>query len=334
MTAAPPTGETLDRSPGPTDPVRAQLRRRAADPKNWVLPVVAVVALVVGLTTTRFVTIANAKAILTSAGTIGIAALGVTLIMLCGGLVSLAIGETAAIAGMVFLPTLGLGLLPAVLLAVLVASVITAVQGWLIGAWRANPIILTIAAASVLTAIGEGVTRSHAITPASNGYEFLNDTPLGVPVVVYVLIALTVIIQFVLTRTRLGRHIYSAGENRAAARAAGLPVAWVVTIAFAIAGALIAVSAVFTASTNHTVTLDGTAELTFDAIAAVLAGGSAISGGFGSAVRTLLGALLIAAISDLLLLRGYDIGVQTLVKGVLVLVVVLLGHVRSGRANT
>jgi ribose/xylose/arabinose/galactoside ABC-type transport system permease subunit len=69
--------------------------------------------------------------------------------------------------------------------------------------------------------------------------------------------------------------------------------------------------------------------LSLDAIAAVLAGGTAIGGGKGSALRTLGGAVLIAAISDLLLLRGFSTGIQLLVKGILVAFVVIAVHVRS-----
>jgi ribose/xylose/arabinose/galactoside ABC-type transport system permease subunit len=125
--------------------------------------------------------------------------------------------------------------------------------------------------------------------------------------------------------------MYAVGENRAAARAAGLPIAPTVISAFAVAGALMAISGAFSASTSHTITLLGASQLTFNATAAVLAGGTAIFGGSGSALRTLLGALLIATVTDLLLLRGADIGTQTLVKGLLVLLVVLLGHLRTYR---
>jgi ribose/xylose/arabinose/galactoside ABC-type transport system permease subunit len=314
--------------------VRVAVQREASQPGSWILLAAIVIAVIVGAETPRFFSIENAKAILVSTGTIGIAALGVTLIMVCGGLVSLAVGETAAVAGMVFLFSLDFGLLLALVSAMAVAAVVTALQGAMIGAWQANPIILTIAAASILTAVGAQLTATSAVQPASNAYEWLNKTPLGVPVVVFALLGLTLVVQFLMTVTRVGRLMYAVGENRAAARAAGLPVASTVVVAFAAAGALMAVSGAFSAATSHTITLLGASQLTFNATAAVLAGGTAIFGGFGSAVRTLFGALLIATVTDLMLLRGADIGMQTLVKGLLVLMVVLIGHRRGhgGRA--
>lgn len=314
--------------------MRATVRREAALPGNWVLLAALLVATVVGAQTSRFFSVDNGKAILVSTGTIGIAALGVTLIMVCGGLVSLAVGQTAAVAGMVFLFSLDLGLPVALVAAMAVAAIATALQGAMVGAWQANPIILTIAAASILTAVGARLTSSSAVHPASDAYETLNRTPWGVPVVVFVLLGLTVVVQLLMTATRVGRYMYAVGENRAAARAAGLPIAATVIGAFAAAGALMAVSGAFSASSSHTITLLGASQLTFNATAAVLAGGTAIFGGFGSALRTLVGALLIATVTDLLLLRGADIGMQTLVKGLLVLLVVLLGHLRTYRRGT
>jgi ribose/xylose/arabinose/galactoside ABC-type transport system permease subunit len=150
---------------------------------------------------------------------------------------------------------------------------------------------------------------------------------------VYVLIAVTVVAEWFLRRTTPGRQMYLVGENRAAARAAGLPVGRVTVIAWASFGACIALTGVFLASfnTSATVSLGGT--LTLDAVAAVLVGGTAIAGGRGSAVRTLTGAVFISVVSDLLLLRGFSTGVQILVKGILVLAVVISLHVRATRGR-
>jgi len=150
---------------------------------------------------------------------------------------------------------------------------------------------------------------------------------------VYVLLALTALAQWVLRRTTVGKRLYLLGENPAAARAAGLPVAWVTVAAWAFFGACIALTGVFLAAFNTSATAGLGGTLSLDAIAAVLAGGTAIGGGHGSALRTLGGAVLIAVISDLLLLRGFSTGIQLLAKGLLVLFVVIAVHVRSARGR-
>ncbi|WP_205473648.1 ABC transporter permease [Nocardioides sp. SYSU D00038] len=317
---------------GATAPSRS---RRRGDLATDAVVVVAVVAvLVVGLSTDRFVSYANLKAILTSASLVGIAALGLTLIMVGGAAVSLAISQTVAASGMVFLSAQSLGLVPALVLAVVCGAVVTGLQGAVVGFAAANPVVLTIAASFAITGVATGLTGGTSVSPSGTGYDVLNATPGGVPLCVFVLLALTAVVEWVLRRTGFGRSLYLGGENRRAARAAGLPVGRTTTVAWLGAGSLFAVTAAFTAAFNTAANVNLGGTLTFDAIAAVLAGGTPISGGRGSAVRTLAGAVLIAAVSDILLLRGYSTGVQIMVKGVIVLLVVVLVHLRSkGRAS-
>ena len=317
-----------------TAPPAAAVRARRARPGRLAVALavlVAVVLLPVAVTTERFLTLGNARAILASAALVGITAIGATLVMIAGSAVSMAASQTATVVAMVFLAALDRGLTVATLLALLTGVVITAVQGLAVGYWEANPIVLTIAAGF---AIGGGAIWFSGGTPvsaAAGGYEILNATPLGLPLAVYVLLVLAVLAEWILRRTTAGRQLYLVGENRAAARAAGLPVGRVTVVAWAFFGLCLAVTGIFLASFNTSATTNLAGTLTLDAIAAVLVGGTAIAGGKGSALRTLGGALLISVISDVLLLRGYETGVQILVKGLLVLAVVVLVHLRGRR---
>jgi ribose/xylose/arabinose/galactoside ABC-type transport system permease subunit len=293
-----------------------------------VLVCVLVVA-VVGLETDRFVTVANAKAIITSASLVGIAALGLTLITIGGGAVSLAISQTVAAVGMVFLATQSLGLWPALAVALLTGALVTGLQGAIVGYAAANPIVLTIAASFAITGVATGLSGGESVHASGSGYDLLNSTPGGLALSVYVLIVLVGVVEWTLRRTSFGRALYLVGDNRRAARAAGLLVGRTISVAWLGAGALFAVTACFTAAFNTAANVNLGGTLTFDAIAAVLAGGTPISGGRGSAVRTLAGAVLIAAVSDILLLRGYSTGVQIMVKGLIVLFVVVAVHLRT-----
>ncbi|GAA1028622.1 ABC transporter permease [Virgisporangium ochraceum] len=316
-------------------PVRPERQRSRVDVAITVTVVLAVLAaIVVGLSTDRFVTVANAKAILTSASLVGIAALGLTLITIGGSAVSLAVSPTVAAVGMTFLATQSLGLVPALLVAAACGTLVTGVQGAVVGFAGANPVVLTIAASFAITGTAIGVSGGSTVSPTGTGYDSLNATPGGVALSVYVLVVLALAVEWILRRTGFGRRLYLVGENRPAAVAAGLPVGLTTTLAWLGAGALFAVTAVFTAAFNTSANVNLGGTLTFDAIAAVLAGGTSIAGGRGSALRTLAGAVLIAAVSDILLLRGYSTGVQIMVKGLIVLFVVVIVHLRSrdGRA--
>jgi simple sugar transport system permease protein/ribose transport system permease protein len=293
-----------------------------------------VVLVVLALSTDRFLTVENIKAILSSASIVGIMALGLTFITLIGSLVSLAIAATAVMGAMVFLVELNLGLVPALAISMAAGAAVTALQGLIIGAWGANPVILTIGAGFLLSGITTKASGGVIVQPTGGGWSTLNSTPLGVPLGVYVMVVLALVFQFVIRRTVLGRRVILIGENREAARAAGMRIPRITAIAFAIAGASFALGGAFLGAFNKgaSAQLEGT--MTFDVIAAVLVGGTLISGGRGSALRTLGGAIVIATISDLLLLRGFNTGAQILLKGVLVVVVVLATFVASRREGT
>ena len=297
---------------------------------RWTATVLGVAMFLLAVTTHRFLTWSNIKAILNSASMVGIMALGLTFVTMVGSVVSMAVAEVAVVCGMAFLATLGLGLVPALVIACALGAAVTAVQGLVIGAWGANPVILTIAVAFVIDGIAQSIHGGTIVEPATGAYHTLNATPLGVPVAVYVLIVLAVLLQYLAGRTMLGRQIILVGANRAAARAAGLPVTRVITCAFAISGIAFAIGGAFLAAfnTGASTLLEGT--VTFDAIAAVLVGGTSITGGHGSPLRTLWGALAISAITDVLLLRGLGTGPQVLLEGVLVLAVVVVTQARNG----
>lgn len=312
-------------------PVEAAVRRARLDALDIGIAAVVVAVIVAGALTDRFFSLANARAILASTASTGITAIGATLVMIAGSAVSLAVSQTATVVAMVFLATQQFGLAAAIALGLLCGVAITALQGAAVGFWTANPIVLTIAAGFALGGAATWISGGTTVYPKVSAFTGLNSTPLGLPLAVYVLLALTALAQWMLRRTTVGRQFYLLGENPAAARAAGLPVGRVTVAAWAFFGACIALTGVFLAAFNTSANTGLGGTLSLDAIAAVLAGGTAISGGRGSALRTLGGAVLISVISDLLLLRGFSTGIQLLVKGILVLFVVIAVHVRSAR---
>lgn len=296
----------------------------------WVA-VVAGLTLYGALTTQGFLTTSNLKAIVSATAVVGIIAVGLTVIVLSGNLFSLALGQTVAVSAMLFLYALQFGLATAILLTLLMGTVVGALQGFTVGAWGANPIIVTIGAATLMEGMGVWLSHGRSIVPppGETGYQRLAKPLLGVPFAVYVFLVITVLLGVTMRRTRFGRQIYLLGESRAAARAAALPITLLTTAAFAITSVLCAVAGILVGSTSENASLLLTGSYTYDAIAAALVGGNAVTGGRGSIARTAGGALLIATISDMLLLRGYSTGAQILVRGIVVVVVVVLTNLRE-----
>jgi ribose/xylose/arabinose/galactoside ABC-type transport system permease subunit len=309
---------------------RRPLRVADAALALWIA-MLAAVTVYGAATTTGFLTVSNMKAILTAASFVGIIAVGLTVIVLSGNLFSLALGQTAAISAMVFLYTLRFGLVAAILLTLLLGLAIGAVQGFVVGAWGANPIIVTIGAAGLMEGMAVWLSHGQSIVPPAGqtSWEHLANPVLGLPAPVYVFIVVTVILAVVMRRTRFGRQIYLLGENRTAARAAALPITLLTVGAFGIASLYTAGSGVLIGATSANASLLLVGSYTYDAIAAALVGGNAVTGGRGSIARTALGAIFIATISDMLLLRGYSTGGQILVRGIIVVVVVVLTNLRE-----
>jgi ribose/xylose/arabinose/galactoside ABC-type transport system permease subunit len=296
------------------------------------LGVALAIAAFAAVTTEGFLTVDNLKAVLFTGSFIGIAAVGTTVIMLSGNIFSLSLGTSISVAAMAFLASLEYGLGAAIFMTLLLGTVIFAAQGLVVGVWDANPIIVTIAAGAIQTGLVTWLSSGTQVTPSGTAYEKLGGELFGFPVGFYVLLVLTVVSALVLERTSFGHMVYLMGESRRAARAAGLRVAWITMGAFALAGVAAATAGILLGAFNGTATLSIGGSYTYDAIAAALVGGTAIQGGRGSVWRGFFGAFFIAGLTDLLLLRGYSRGVQILVEGIVVVVVVVLTQV--GRRST
>jgi ribose transport system permease protein len=303
----------------------ATIRRRP----DVALALAAAAVLVVGAVgTDGFLTSANFRAILASVGILGIVAVGMTFITISGNLFSLSLGVTVTVTSMAFLVWLDLGVVPALALAIVLGAAVCGLQGLIVALLGANPIVVTIGFGALQLAAAAKFAGGEAIYPDGGGFGWLASTAGGIPVSVFVLFGLVLVLDAWLRLSGIGRELYLCGENRLAARAAALRVSAATVIAFAIAGACAGTAGVLLGAANKNAGLVGGDQYTFNAIAVVLVGGVAVGGGHGATARTVLGALFIAAISDMLLLRGYSTGIQTLVVGVFVLLAIVVMQLR------
>jgi ribose/xylose/arabinose/galactoside ABC-type transport system permease subunit len=142
---------------------------------------------------------------------------------------------------------------------------------------------------------------------------------------------LFLVLTWVLHRTRLGAQVYAIGGNAASARMLGLPVARVRLIVLTGTGAIMGLAGLILIARIGNARADGAVGLEFDAIAAVVIGGTALSGGQGSLARTALGVLLIGVLNNALAILNVDFNTQQVIKGALVVLVVLADRwIRTG----
>lgn len=317
--------------------IRSSLRSQAS-PK-WLLPlrapntgarvirVIACTALVIfACTTPGFFAKTSVLALLTTVSFVGCVAIGMTFITLSGNAMSFSMGATLSSTTIVFVAMQSAGLLPAILVAFIFSAALCAAQGWIVGGFGSNPIIVSLAAAALIDGLTTLMTGGHAVYPPTHVADVLT-RPLGaapLPLVGFALLAACG--QFTLARTRFGRHVYMVGSNRQAARAVAIEPVRTVTVAYLAAGLCTATAAILIAARYSSGDMEFGAGYDYQAISAVLVGGNAVNGGQGSVLRTVGGTLLIAVVQALLLLRGFSTALQYLLIGVIVLIAIMLQY--------
>jgi ribose/xylose/arabinose/galactoside ABC-type transport system permease subunit len=276
------------------------------------------------LTTPGFLTPLSVNTLLTAVSFVGCVAVGMTFITLTGNIMSLALGATTSASALIFLACLSFGILPAFVATLLFGIVLTGAQGFLVGFFRANPILVSVAALSLLLGAAAFATGGHRIYPGGTGLDIFKGRFAGIPIDAWCFFATVAAGQFILSWTRIGRLMTMVGSNIRAATAAGMPTTATVTAAYVIAGACAAISGILLAARYGSGDMEIATGYDYTAIAAVLVGGTGIAGGSGSTVRTLVGVVVIAVIEVVLLLRGFSEQLQYLITGLLVLCVIML----------
>jgi len=286
---------------------------------------VAVLALVaVAVTTPGFFTTVSLFSLLNTMSFVGCVAVGMTFITLSGNVMSFALGVTLSTSGIIFIAALPLGLVGAMLAAFAFGAALTGIQGFVIGYFRANPIIVSMAALALITGCATLITQGHGVYPQGSAAAALQGRVFGVPMPLFAFIVTVAVAQIVLSFTWFGRNLYMVGSNWRAALAAGLEPARIVLGAYIAAGLCTALAGMLMAARYSSGDLELGIGYDYHAISAVLVGGTAISGGEGSAIRSMVGAFIIAVCQVLLLLHGFSTQVQYLAIGIIVLFVIML----------
>jgi ribose/xylose/arabinose/galactoside ABC-type transport system permease subunit len=303
--------------------VAVRLDRAAA--ARTVLLAAAVALAVFAASTSGFLTVANGQAILLSVAVTVLLSTGLTFITLSGNFFSLSLGATVLGTAALFLVSLKFGIAVSILLCMLGGALVGAIQGVFVGGIRANPIVTTLAASSLITGMILGLTHGEAVLPPDGvrSYHVLTQTNLlEVPVSAWFALLLVIAGQCLLTWTGFGREVLLIGANRAAAHAAGLRTGRIATLAFAISGLCAGLAGVLVGARSGQATVGFVNSYDFDAITAVVLGGSLVSGGRGGVWRTAVAALALAVLGNVLLLHGMNLYNQLFVKGLIFIVAV------------
>ncbi len=288
-----------------------------------------------------FLSAENLGNIVRAVSEIGIIAVGMTFVVLLGG-IDLSVGAIlglSAVGTATLMVDSGLGILPAVTVVLLIGAVFGALQGYATARLGIQSFIVTLAGLQVARGLariwsgGLGIPIAYGDGPqeAPPAFEILNGTINGVvpvPAVLFIAIGAAAIV--VLRKTAFARHVYAIGGNEKAARLSGVPVLRVKVAVFAIAGLLAAVAGIIHAGQLNQGSPNDGAGYELDAIAAVVIGGTSLAGGTGSMGGTLAGALLLGILNNILALNNIDANVQLLIKGLVIVAAAALQRFRRG----
>ncbi len=278
-----------------------------------------------------FLTVTNVLNIIRQSSIYGIMAIGMTFVILTGG-IDLSVGSILAIAGAIAAGSVkaGLGLELTILIALGIGIGCGFVNGVFVTIGKITPFVVTLGMMSIARGLTLIYTKGYPISGFHATFRFLGGGDVvAIPFPIIVFIVTTVVAWLVLTQTRLGRYTYAIGGNEETVKLSGINSDVYKTIVYMISGAASAISAlILTSRLNSAEPVAGTG-YELDVIAAVVIGGTSLMGGRGSVWGTLIGALLIGVINNGMNLLGISAYFQLVVKGIIIIGAVLLDRLRQ-----
>jgi ribose/xylose/arabinose/galactoside ABC-type transport system permease subunit len=293
--------------------------------------ILVVLCIALALLKPRFITVENLLHVLRTSSMQGLIAFGMTIVIIVGE-IDLSVGAAASFAGCLIAWTtlkglpVGLGGIIAILFGYAFGCFSGLMRVW----FQVPTFITTLALLTGLKGAALLLTNGFPITSFPDWYGFLgNGYILRVPIPAVVLLAAFVLFELIMTRSAFGRAVYAVGGNPEAARLGGINVSWVRIQALAITGALAALSGLILASRLNSGTPDAAQGWELDVIAAVIIGGTSLSGGQGRISGTLVGILFMGVLANGMTLLDTPIYWQYVVRGVLIFAAVLINRLRS-----
>jgi ribose/xylose/arabinose/galactoside ABC-type transport system permease subunit len=289
----------------------------------------------------NFATGFNVQSLLADDAKYALVALGMSFVIMTGG-IDLSVGSVAALGGVVAVHASGAGLVPALIAAVAVGAAAGLVNGVLVARYRLAPFLVTLATLLVARGLALYLAGSRsAVADAASGFtDFGAWQLLGVPVSFVIVALLFAAGALALHRTDFGRNVLATGGNEDAARLMGLPVDRTKVAVYVLSGALAGTAGAFLGAQTGSVDAAAGQGWELTAIAAVVVGGTLLTGGIGSVFGTLVGVLLLQLIFNLIVFENSRGGVQissyweSVIRGAFLLAVVLLQVRLTRRGRT
>ncbi|MCX6595002.1 MAG: ABC transporter permease [Acidobacteria bacterium] len=300
------------------------------------LPFASLIILFVGLSiaTPNFLTETNLSSVIRQTAVINIMALGMTMIIIAGG-IDLSVGSILAFGGLMGTMALEKGqpIVVGVAVGIVAGMFWGFMNGLLTTRLKINPFIVTLGTLGIVRGITLIVSNGLPVHNIPQSFSYLGEGILGgVPFVLWILLVCAVAVHVLLEHTKLGRYAFAIGSNPDAAYYAGIPVAFHTVSVYAIGGALTGLAGMIEASRLMTGQPTAGQGYELQAIAAVVIGGGSLRGGEGTVVGTLIGAFIMGLLSNGSDLLGISPYLQQAIIGAVIILAVTVDELRKRRA--
>lgn len=312
----------------------------AARPTRWpawwkefaveamLLVALTILILVMAQLSPAFLTTRNLFNITRFIAEIGLISLGMTMVILTGG-IDLSVGSILGMCGIVMgaLFAADMNIWAAACVALAVGGAAGLLNGVLTVATRVHPLIITLATLAIYRGIAQGIAQGDSYRGFPPSFFVLGQGSIGpIPTQLAIFAVLAVIVSYVLARTTFGRSTYAFGHNEVATRFTGVAVDRLQVAVYTLTGLLSGLAAVIFVSRVSSARGDSGALMELDVITAVVLGGTALTGGRGSILGTLLGLLIVGVVRNGLTLAFVPLEVQAVFVGCILIVAVALNR--------
>ncbi len=310
----------------------------------WLGPLAALILLYVlfaSLAGETFATTDTLRTMIRQTTMVGLASLGMTMVIILGG-IDLSIGSVTALTTVVVAMALSAGYAPitAALIGIVAATLCGVLNGVIITGLRVQPFIVTLGAMGLFRGLAKGLAHEQKVdAPITWLNGLLAELPRGqrwqlVPPGVWLLLVLALVIAGVLRYTRLGRYIFAIGSNEQTARVCGVRINLVKLSVYALSAALVGVAGVMQFARLSVGDPTVAYGLELDVIAAVVIGGGSLNGGEGSILGTLIGAMLMTEIRTGCTHLGLSVWIQEMITGLIIVTAVAVDRLRHARTGS
>lgn len=308
--------------------------------QTWGTFLVALVLFVIfSLTAEHFLTVQNFQNILRQVAIVAVVAIGMTMVILIAG-IDLSVGavvlSSAAVMNSLLFNQV-VTAVPAIIIGLLASALVGLINGILIVKAKISPIIVTLGMMVMIRGLGQMILwiNNSWLWVRHPIFTYVKaESIAGIPVPAVMMFALYGLAAIIMYKTQFGRHIYAIGGNERAAHLCGIPVDRTKILVYVLTGFIAGIAGIMMSARLSAISPGVGQGLEFEAITAVILGGTSLSGGVGRVEKTLLGAIIVAAILNYMTIKGISAHYQRAVTGFIILAAATLDQLSRGQSSS